>query len=103
MRKTMTMPYYLISSSDDEMNAVMAMRWVAMILFPSLFTGIFGCQKSVPSCVGESIQQINRLVIDQFQLSLDRAILKRIGAGFQLSPTETKILTALLKDKADCQ
>ncbi len=59
IRKTMTMPIIFISSSDDEMNAVMAMNMGGDDFVSKPFSGNFGCQNRCLSASGQSIQQIN--------------------------------------------
>ena len=97
MRKTMTMPIIFISSSDDEMNAVMAMNMGGDDFVSKPFSlGILDAK------IGAFLRRVNQfskstdLSIDQFQLSLDGRFSSELEQ-VQLSPTETKILTALLK------
>lgn len=97
IRKTMTMPIIFISSSDDEMNAVMAMNMGGDDFVSKPFSlGILDAK------IGAFLRRVNQfsktadLQVDQFKLSPDG----RFSDGqtsIQLSPTETKILTPLMQ------
>lgn len=99
IRKTMTMPIIFISSSDDEMNAVMAMNMGGDDFVSKPFSlGILDAK------IGAFLRRVNQfsqsadLKIDEFQLTTDGRFSN--GADFvQLSLTETKILTALMKEE----
>lgn len=97
IRKTMTMPIIFISSSDDEMNAVMAMNMGGDDFVSKPFSlGILDAK------IGAFLRRVNQfsksseLSINQFQLSLDGRFSNE-SEQVQLSPTETKILSALLE------
>ncbi len=97
IRKTMTMPIIFISSSDDEMNAVMSMNMGGDDFVSKPFSlGILDAK------IGAFLRRVNQfsktadLQVDQFKLSPDG----RFSDGqtsIQLSPTETKILTPLMQ------
>ncbi|WP_029172402.1 DNA-binding response regulator [Streptococcus suis] len=97
IRKTMPMPIIFISSSDDEMNAVMAMNMGGDDFVSKPFSlGILDAK------IGAFLRRVNQfsktadLQVDQFKLSPDG----RFSDGqtsIQLSPTETKILTPLMQ------
>ncbi|HEM3202159.1 TPA: response regulator transcription factor [Streptococcus suis 8830] len=99
IRKTMTMPIIFISSSDDEMNAVMAMNMGGDDFVSKPFSlGILDAK------IGAFLRRVNQfsqsadLKIDEFQLATDGRFSN--GTDFvQLSLTETKILTALMKEE----
>ncbi|MEI4362568.1 response regulator transcription factor [Streptococcus suis] len=99
IRKTMTMPIIFISSSDDEMNAVMAMNMGGDDFVSKPFSlGILDAK------IGAFLRRVNQfsqsadLKIDEFQLTTDGRFSN--GLDFvQLSLTETKILTALMKEE----
>lgn len=99
IRKTMTMPIIFISSSDDEMNAVMAMNMGGDDFVSKPFSlGILDAK------IGAFLRRVNQfsqsadLKIDEFQLTTDGRFSN--GTDFvQLSLTETKILTALMKEE----
>ncbi len=97
IRKTMTMPIIFISSSDDEMNAVMAMNMGGDDFVAKPFSLTI-----LDAKIAAFLRRVNQfsktadLQVDQFKLSPDG----RFSDGqtsIQLSPTETKILTPLMQ------
>lgn len=99
IRKTMTMPIIFISSSDDEMNAVMAMNMGGDDFVSKPFSlGILDAKIGAFLRRVKQFSQSADLKIDEFQLTTDGRFSN--GLDFvQLSLTETKILTALMKEK----
>lgn len=99
IRKTMTMPIIFISSSDDEMNAVMAMNMGGDDFVSKPFSlGILDAKIAAFLRRVNQFSQSTQLKLDEFQLSLDG----RFTNGehqIQLSLTETKILTTLMKER----
>lgn len=96
IRKTMTMPIIFISSSDDEMNAVMAMNMGGDDFVSKPFSlGILDAK------IGAFLRRVNQfnkimqLELDHYLLSLD-GYFSNESDKVHLSPTETKILTTLL-------
>lgn len=97
IRKSMTMPIIFISSSDDELNAVMAMNMGGDDYVTKPFS-----LNILDAKIAAFLRRVNQfnvkteLRMDSFQLSLDGRFSK--GAShIQLSPTETKILAVLLE------
>lgn len=97
IRKSMTMPIIFISSSDDEMNAVMAMNMGGDDFVAKPFSLTI-----LDAKIAAFLRRVNQfsktadLQVDQFKLSPDG----RFSDGqtsIQLSPTETKILTPLMQ------
>ncbi|NQG18473.1 response regulator transcription factor [Streptococcus suis] len=97
IRKSMTMPIIFISSSDDEMNAVMAMNMGGDDFVAKPFSLTI-----LDAKIAAFLRRVNQfsktadLQLDQFKLSPDG----RFSDGqtsIQLSPTETKILTPLMQ------
>lgn len=99
IRKTMTMPIIFISSSDDEMNAVMAMNMGGDDFVSKPFSlGILDAKIGAFLRRVKQFSQSADLKIDEFQLTTDGRFSN--GLDFvQLSLTETKILTALMKEE----
>lgn len=99
IRKTMTMPIIFISSSDDEMNAVMAMNMGGDDFVSKPFSlGILDAKIAAFLRRVNQFSQSTVLKLDEFQLSTDG----RFTNGeqqIQLSLTETKILTTLMKEQ----
>lgn len=99
IRKTMTMPIIFISSSDDEMNAVMAMNMGGDDFVSKPFSlGILDAKIAAFLRRVNQFSQSTDLKLDEFQLSTDG----RFTNGeqqIQLSLTETKILTTLMKEQ----
>ncbi|MGT2716179.1 response regulator transcription factor [Streptococcus respiraculi] len=99
IRKTMTMPIIFISSSDDEMNAVMAMNmggddFIAKpFSLPLLDAKIAAFLRRI-----QQFTQINHLVLEGYQLNMDGRFSYQ-DKHIQLSPTETKILTTLMQQQ----
>ncbi|MGT2800583.1 response regulator transcription factor [Streptococcus marmotae] len=99
IRKTMTMPIIFISSSDDEMNAVMAMNmggddFIAKpFSLPLLDAKIAAFLRRI-----QQFTQINHLVLEDYQLNMDGRFSYQ-DKHIQLSPTETKILTTLMQQQ----
>ncbi|NQM37760.1 response regulator transcription factor [Streptococcus suis] len=97
IRKSMTMPIIFISSSDDEMNAVMAMNMGGDDFVAKPFSLTILDAKIAAFL--RRVKQFSKtadLQVDQFKLSPDG----RFSDGqtsIQLSPTETKILTPLMQ------
>lgn len=97
IRKTMTMPIIFISSSDDEMNAVMAMNMGGDDFISKPFSlGILDAKIAAFLRRVNQFSKFTDLSIDQFQLSLDGYFSSELEQ-VQLSPTETKILSTLLE------
>lgn len=97
IRKSMTMPIIFISSSDDEMNAVMAMNMGGDDFVSKPFSLTI-----LDAKIAAFLRRVNQfsktadLQLDHFKLSPDG----RFSDGqtsIQLSPTETKILTPLMQ------
>lgn len=97
IRKSMTMPIIFISSSDDEMNAVMAMNMGGDDFVAKPFSLTI-----LDAKIAAFLRRVNQfsktadLQLEQFKLSPDG----RFSDGqssIQLSPTETKIFTPLLQ------
>ncbi|MGV3023745.1 DNA-binding response regulator [Streptococcus suis] len=97
IRKSMTMPIIFISSSDDEMNAVMAMNMGGDDFVAKPFSLTI-----LDAKIAAFLRRVNQfsktadLQVDQFKLCPDG----RFSDGqtsIQLSPTETKILTPLMQ------
>ncbi|MGV3311758.1 DNA-binding response regulator [Streptococcus suis] len=97
IRKSMTMPIIFISSSDDEMNAVMAMNMGGDDFVAKPFSLTI-----LDAKIAAFLRRVNQfsktadLQLDQFKLSPDG----RFSDGqtsIQLSPTETKILMPLMQ------
>ncbi|MER0122925.1 response regulator transcription factor [Streptococcus sp. ZJ93] len=99
IRKTMTMPIIFISSSDDEMNAVMAMNmggddFIAKpFSLPLLDAKIAAFLRRI-----QQFTQVNHLVLEDYQLSMDGRFSYK-DKHIQLSPTETKILSTLMQQQ----
>ncbi|MTB63887.1 response regulator [Streptococcus sp. zg-86] len=99
IRKTMTMPIIFISSSDDEMNAVMAMNmggddFIAKpFSLPLLDAKIAAFLRRI-----QQFTQINHLILEGYQLNMDGRFSYQ-DKHIQLSPTETKILTTLMQQQ----
>ncbi|MGT2950237.1 DNA-binding response regulator [Streptococcus cuniculi] len=99
IRKTMTMPILFISSSDDEMNAVMAMNMGGDDFISKPFSlALLDAKIAAFLRRIQQFTQTTQLVLDDYQLSVDG----RLSHGenqIQLSPTETKILTTLMQSQ----
>lgn len=97
IRKSMTMPIIFISSSDDEMNAVMAMNMGGDDFVTKPFS-----LEILDAKIGAFLRRVNQFApaqdfsVDDFHLSLEGR-LRRGQDQVQLTPTETRILKALFK------
>ncbi|MDG3131929.1 response regulator transcription factor [Streptococcus suis] len=99
IRKTMTMPIIFISSSDDEMNAVMAMNMGGDDFVSKPFSlGILDAKIAAFLRRVNQFSQPTQLEIDDYKLNLDGRFTNQ-STHIQLSPTETKILTLLLQNQ----
>lgn len=99
IRKRWTMPILFLSSSDDEMNAVMAMNMGGDDFISKPFSlSILDAKIAAFLRREQQFHHQTELRIDDFQLYLDG----RFATSSQevhLSPTETKILAILLQRK----
>lgn len=99
IRKSMTMPIIFISSSDDEMNAVMAMNMGGDDFIAKPFSlALLDAKIAAFLRRVQQFTQAPQLALDGYQLAVDG----RFSYGsdsIQLSPTETKILTTLMQDQ----
>ncbi|MHB9781227.1 response regulator transcription factor [Streptococcus sp. 10F2] len=97
IRKSMTMPIIFISSSDDEMNAVMAMNMGGDDFVTKPFS-----LEILDAKIGAFLRRVHQFApvqdysVDDFHLSLEGR-LRRGQEQVQLTPTETRILKALFK------
>ena len=97
IRKTMTMPIIFISSSDDEMNAVMAMNMGGDDFVAKPFSlGILDAKIAAFLRRVHQFSKANDWAIDEFRLSIDGKFSNKKD-WIQLSPTETKILSSLFE------
>lgn len=99
IRKSMTMPIIFISSSDDEMNAVMAMNMGGDDFISKPFSlALLDAKIAAFLRRVHQFTHLHQLVLDDYQLSVDG----RFSCGtesIQLSPTENKILTTLMQSQ----
>lgn len=101
IRKTMTMPILFISSSDDEMNAVMAMNMGGDDFVSKPFSlGILDAKIAAFLRRVNQFSKTSELRLDNYQLSLDGRF-SSDHDHIQLSPTETKILSTLLQKQGE--
>lgn len=97
IRKSMTMPIIFISSSDDEMNAVMAMNMGGDDFISKPFSlALLDAKIAAFLRRVQQFTQLPQLALDDYQLAMDGRF-SRGTDSIQLSPTETKILTTLLQ------
>lgn len=99
IRKSMTMPIIFISSSDDEMNAVMAMNMGGDDFVTKPFS-----LEVLDAKIGAFLRRVHQFTpiqeyrVEGFQLSLDGR-LRQGQQQVQLTPTETRILKALFQNQ----
>lgn len=95
----MTMPIIFISSSDDEMNAVMAMNMGGDDFVTKPFS-----LEVLDAKIGAFLRRVHQFTtiqeyrVEGFQLSLDGR-LRQGQQQVQLTPTETRILKALFQNQ----
>lgn len=99
IRKSMTMPIIFISSSDDEMDAVMAMNMGGDDFISKPFSlALLDAKIAAFLHRIQQFTQVPQLTLDDYHLSVDG----RFSCGthsIQLSPTETKILITLMQNQ----
>lgn len=102
IRKTMTQPIIFISSSDDEMNAVMAMDMGGDDFINKPFSLAILDAKIAAFLRRANAFAKTELIFEEFQLGLDGLLRnKESGDNIQLTPTETKLLSLLLEKRGE--
>ncbi|WP_273449166.1 DNA-binding response regulator [Streptococcus ferus] len=102
IRKTMTQPIIFISSSDDEMNAVMAMDMGGDDFINKPFSLAILDAKIAAFLRRANAFAKTELIFEEFQLGLDGLLRnKESGDNIQLTPTETKLLSLLLEKREE--
>lgn len=102
LRKTEKMPIIFISSADDEMNAIMAMNMGGDDFVSKPFSLAILDAKIAAFLRRANDFSQQCLTYASYQLTPDGQIFEQTtGRATQLTPTETKIMTLLLRNKEE--
>ncbi len=97
IRRQMTTPIIFISSSNDEMNMVMALDMGADDYIAKPFNlAVLEAKISAFLRRSQQFSQSKRYIYQDYELKLDGQVTKTDGQQIALSPTETKLFQLLI-------